>query len=123
MRIRGDRGERNDRNDRGGGGGGGDRRDRDDRRGGGGGGGGGDRRDRGDGGSRDAREAADSAALSRLLQRADESIVVPQDLWERITEPTAATEIRPGVAAADSADLTVRRSIIWRLFSRRPSGG
>jgi hypothetical protein len=43
----------------------------------------------GDAGS-GAGDAADSAALSRLLRQADESIVVPEDLWERITEPAAA---------------------------------
>lgn len=47
-----------------------------------------------------AREAADFAALSRLLRETDESIVVPEDLWERITEPRAATGIQPGAVAA-----------------------
>ncbi len=42
--------------------------------------------ERGDAGP-GASQAADSAALSHLLRQADESIVVPEDLWERITEP------------------------------------
>jgi hypothetical protein len=76
------------------------------------------RGDRDEGGSRNTREAADSVALSRLLQQADESIVVPVDLWERITEPTAAADGQPGAVAADpAADPTRRRSIIRRLFS------
>jgi hypothetical protein len=34
-----------------------------------------------------AGETADYAALGRLLRRVDESIVIPPDLGERITEP------------------------------------
>ncbi len=43
-----------------------------------------------------AGEAADSATLSRLLRQADESIVVPEDLWDRITEPVAVGGSSPG---------------------------
>ena len=50
--------------------------------------------ERGDAGS-GAGEAADPAALSRHLRQADESIVVPEDLWERITEPGAVSGSGP----------------------------
>jgi len=51
---------------------------------------------RDDGTSHSAQEAADSAALGRLLRLADEAIVVPPDLWERISGPgPAEAESRP----------------------------